>query len=325
MAQSATGFKPIQGFGLDAPEDGEGRIKARTPREIFWARFKQDKLAIVGGILILIIVALAVAAPFFEKLVGHDYVHQFRGKGDEPLMLSDFGSPLGPDLEEKFYFGADELGRDLFVRVLYGARVSLRVAILATGIQVLVGVIMGILAGFLRGWVDTLISRVIDIVLSVPFLLLGISLGVVLKPSASLVIIIIAVFGWPYIARVVRGQTLSMREAQFVEASYSLGASNRWIMVREILPNLIAPIIIYATLVIPINIVGEASLSFLGVGVQEPAASWGKMLSGAIDYIVFGYAWWYMTYPALFLFVTVLGFNLLGDGLRDALDPKTAH
>ncbi len=324
MAQSATGFKPIEGFGVHAPEDPEGRVKARTPREIFWARFKQDKLAIVGGVLILMIVVLAIAAPFFEKLTGHEYTHQFRGKGDEPLMLSDFGSPLGPNIEEKFYFGADELGRDLFVRVLYGARVSLRVAILATGIEVVVGVIMGILAGFLRGWVDTIISRTIDMILSVPFLLLGISLGVVLKPSATLVVIIISVFGWPYIARVVRGQTLSMREAQFVEASYSLGASNRWIMMREILPNLIAPIIIYATLVIPINIVGEASLSFLGVGVQEPAASWGKMLSGAIDYIVFGYAWWYMTWPALFLFVTVLGFNLLGDGLRDALDPKTA-
>lgn len=191
--------------------------------------------------------------------------------------------------------------------------------------ELLIGVALGILAGFNKGWVDTVISRAIDLILSVPFLLLAISLGIVLSPSEGLVVFIITAFGWPYIARVVRGQTLSLREYQFVEASYSLGASPRWIMFREILPNLIAPIIVYATLVIPINIVAEATLSFLGVGVQEPAPSWGKMLSVAVKYVTFGYGWWLMVWPGLFLFVTVLGFNMLGDGLRDALDPKTAR
>jgi peptide/nickel transport system permease protein len=237
------------------------------------------------------------------------------------LMLNDFGTPLPPNKD--FWFGADHLGRDLFVRVLYGARVSLKVALLATGFELFVGVFMGVLAGFKRGWIDTVISRAIDLILSIPFLLLGISLGIVLSPSAGLVVFIIAFFGWPYIARVVRGQTLSLREYQFVEASYSLGASPMWIMFKEILPNLIAPIIIYATLIIPLNVVAEASLSFLGVGVQEPNASWGKMLEVATKYVLFG-KWWLMLYPGLFLFVTVLGFNMLGDGLRDALDPKTA-
>nr|MBA2725852.1 ABC transporter permease [Actinomycetota bacterium] len=138
-------------------------------------------------------------------------------------------------------------------------------------------------------------------------------------------IFIIAFFGWPYIARIVRGQTLSLREAQFVEAAYSMGGSSRWIMFREILPNLVAPIIIYATLIIPQNILGEAGLSYLGVGVKPPTASWGKMLADATPYVAQGAAWWYMFWPGLALFITVLGFNLLGDGLRDALDPKTGR
>lgn len=322
MSQSATDFRPI-GDVVAAGEGSEGPqgVKARTPREIFWSRFKEDKVAIFGGLMIVIVVVLGLAAPLFAGLVDHPFDHQYRGRGDEPLMLNEFGTPLPPNKD--FWFGADHLGRDLFVRVLYGARVSLKVALLATGFELLVGVFLGILAGFKGGWVDTIISRAIDLILSIPFLLLGISLGIVLSPSAGLVVFIIAFFGWPYIARVVRGQTLSLREYQFVEASYSVGASPMWIMFKEILPNLIAPIIIYATLIIPINVVAEASLSFLGVGVQEPNASWGKMLEVATKYVLFG-KWWLMLYPGLFLFVTVLGFNMLGDGLRDALDPKTA-
>ncbi|HVF53598.1 MAG TPA: ABC transporter permease [Actinomycetota bacterium] len=325
MAQSATDFKPTSEVGFDAGGEGSeiSGVKARSPRQIFWERFKDDKLAIFGALLVLLMIAAALSAGFFENVTGHPFGKQFRGQDGEALMLSDFGTPLGPDKD--FWFGADDLGRDLFVRVLYGARVSLRIAIIATGIEVLIGVVLGLLAGFRGRWVDTLVSRTIDLVLSVPFLLLGISLGIILDGGEMLVIVIIAFFGWPYIARVVRGQTLSLREAQFVEASYSVGASSRWIMFREILPNLLAPIIIYSTLIIPINIVGEASLSFLGVGVHEPQPAWGTMLSRASNYVSYGAAWWYMVFPGMFLFITVLGFNLLGDGLRDALDPKTAR
>jgi peptide/nickel transport system permease protein len=325
LAQSATEFQqagaPL-GIGGETPEGVS--VVARSPRQIFWARFRQDKLAIFGGILVIIMILLAVGAGVAESITGHQFDQQFNQSGGTPgvdLMLNDFGTPLGPNTE--FWFGADDLGRDLFVRVLYGARTSLKIAILATGIELCIGVFLGMLAGFRRGWVDTVVSRLIDLVLSIPLLLLGISLGIAVGASENLVILLIAFFGWPYIARIVRGQTLSLREAQFVEAAHSLGASSMWIMFKEILPNLVAPIIVYATLIIPTNIVAESALSFLGVGVQEPTASWGKMLSNSSQLIAFGSAWWYMVYPGLALFLTVLGFNLLGDGLRDALDPKT--
>lgn len=320
MAQSATDFQGFSGGPLPASDpEGPGGVKARSPRQIFWERFKDDKLAIFGGVMVVFMILIAILAPFFENLAGHPYTEQY---GD--TMLNEFGSPRGPNSE--FWFGADKLGRDLFVRVFYGARVSLTIAIVATGIQIVIGVLLGMIAGFMKGWVDTLISRFIDLTLSIPALLLGISLGVVWGNAGLILVVgIIAFFGWPYIARIVRGQTLSLREAQFVEAAYSLGATSRWIMVKEILPNLIAPIIIYATLIIPINIVFEASLSFLGVGVKPPEASWGEMLSSAVSYVSYGAAWWYMFWPGLALFITVLGFNLLGDGLRDALDPKTAR
>jgi peptide/nickel transport system permease protein len=321
LAQSATEFQqagaPI-GIGGDTPEGVP--VVARSPRQIFWARFRQDKLAIFGGILVILMIVLALGAGFSESITGHEFDQQFTDPSGI-LMLNDFGTPLGPDAD--FWFGADDLGRDLFVRVLYGARTSLKIAIFATGIELCIGVFLGMLAGFRRGWVDTVVSRLIDLVLSVPFLLLGISLGISVGASETLVIFLIAFFGWPYIARIVRGQTLSLREAQFVEAAHSLGASSTWIMFKEILPNLIAPIIVYSTLIIPTNIVAESSLSFLGVGVQEPTASWGRMLANSSELIAFGAAWWYMVYPGLALFITVLGFNLLGDGLRDALDPKT--
>jgi peptide/nickel transport system permease protein len=320
VAQSATDLLQQQPAGAPGAglEEGPG-VQARTPRQIFWARFKQDKLAIFGGCLVLLMVVLALFAGLIaDHVVHHTPAEQFRD-----TMLNDFGTPLGPN--KQFWFGADDLGRDLFVRVLYGARTSLQIAIIATGLEVMIGVLLGMLAGLSKGWVDTVVSRLLDLILSIPFLLLGIALSVALGGSKTLVIGLIVFFGWPYIARIVRGQTLSLREAQFVEAAHSLGASGRWIMFREILPNLVAPIIIYATLIIPVNIIAEASLSFLGVGIQEPTASWGTMLARATPYAAFGSAWWYMTYPGLFLFLTVLGFNLLGDGLRDALDPKTGR
>lgn len=284
-------------------------------------RLRKDKLALFGGILVILMILLALAAPFVSSLTGHSVEQQFRG---DPYVNS-FGTPsLGPSSE--MWLGVDDQGRDLLVRIAYGARTSLTIAVVATGFEVILGVTLGMLAGFLRGWVDTVVSRAVDLILSIPFLLLGIALGVS-EPlgltGRMIPIVLITFFGWPYIARIIRGQTLSLREAQFVEAAYSLGAPTRWILFREILPNLVAPIIVYATLIIPVNILAEAALSFLGIGVQEPEAAWGSMLDAATGYSAFGVAWWFMAFPGLALFLTVLGFNLLGDGLRDALDPRT--
>jgi peptide/nickel transport system permease protein len=316
VVQSAPEYSP-QLLQEDAGNE-PAAIQARTPRRLFWMRFKQDRLAITGAVAIIIMVVMAATAGFWAHVTGHPY-----NLIDVRHRTDSFGIPLGPD--RHYWFGSDDLGRDLFVRVLYGARVSLRIGFLATGVEMVIGVLVGLWAGYRRGWVDTVLSRVMDLVLSVPFLLLGIALAVAFGPSERLVIFLISFFGWPYIARIVRGQTLSLRETQFVEAARSLGAPSGWIMFREILPNLIGPILIYSTLVIPANILGEAGLSFLGVGIQEPTPAWGSMLANATQYVALGSAWWYMVFPGLALFITVLGFNLLGDGLRDALDPRTGR
>ena len=193
---------------------------------------------------------------------------------------------------------------------------------------------MGLFAGYFRGWVDTVLSRLVDVLLAFPILLLGIGiasacslghgcLGGLIKPGLGVVILVISFVNWTYIARIVRGQVLSLREREFVEAARSLGASHMRIMFREILPNLVAPLIVYATLIIPQNILFEAALSFLGVGVQPPDPSWGKMIADATD--VFDTAWWYMVFPGAALLLTVLAFNLLGDGLQDAINPRASR
>jgi peptide/nickel transport system permease protein len=285
-------------------------------------------MAFFGLGFIALLILLALLAPLIAKLVGHGPNELFQRS-----MTDDFGLPKGPN--SQFFFGADKAGRDLFVRVIYGARTSLVVAVVSTAASVLIGVTLGVVAGFFGGKVDTLISRGIDIVLSMPLLLFAIGivaacsttkegcLGGLIKPGLPVVIFVIALFSWPYIARIVRGNTLSIREKEFIEASRSLGASNRSIMFREVLPNLVAPIIVYATLIIPNNILFEAALSFLGLGVQQSIPSWGRMLSDAAQ--VFDVAWWLMFFPGLFLFMTTLAFNLFGDGLRDALDPRSGR
>lgn len=327
MAQVAS--EPVQA-PVQPELGGEPTVATigKTPWQLFWARFKQDRLAFVGLGFIALLVILALAAPLIAKLVGHGPNDLFQQE-----MLDEFGLPKGPNGD--FWFGADRSGRDLFVRVLYGARTSLTVALFATLIAVSIGVTLGISAGYFRGWVDTLISRVIDIVLAMPLLLFALGivaacstsregcLGGAVRPGLGLVVFVISLFSWPYIARIIRGNTLSIREKEFVEASRSLGAGNRRIMFREILPNLVAPIIVYSTLIIPNNILFEAALSFLGLGVPARTPSWGRMMSEAAP--IFEIAWWMMVFPGLFLFFTTLAFNLVGDGLRDALDPRTGR
>ena len=309
---------------LEPLPDERAGIAARSPLELFWRRLRHDKVALTAAGFIVLLILCAIFAPLIVKLVG------VTGPTvQNPKALDSFGTPTGPSADHPF--GVDQLGRDVFARVLYGARVSLEVAIIATAISVAVGVTAGMVAGYFRGGIDTAISRVIDVLLAFPILLFGIGLasacslgngclGGLIKPGLTVVILVIALVNWTYIARIIRGQVLSLREKEFVEASRALGASNTRIIFRELLPNLVAPIIVYATLVIPQNILFEAALSFLGVGIQPPDASWGQMLADATS--IFDTAWWYMTFPGVALLLTVLAFNLLGDGLHDALNPR---
>ena len=284
-------------------------VEGRSPRQLFWERFKQDKAAIASAVFIIVLVLVAIFAGVIAKYLAH-------GHGPNELFAlqaqDEFGLPKGPN--SQFYFGGDNVGRDVFVRVLYGARTSLLVALVATVFAVTIGVIVGIVSGFFRGVVDTVFSRVIDIFLAMPLLLFAIGivaacssskegcLGGLIKPGVTLVVFVIAIFSWPYIARIIRGNVLSLREKEFVEASRSLGAGNVRIMFREILPNLVAPIIIYSTLLIPSNILFEAALSYLGLGVPPDTPSWGQMLSDASG--IFDVAWWFMFFPGLFLVAT---------------------
>ena len=303
-------------------------VAARTPWQLFRVRFMQDRLALGGAALIGVMVLLAIAAPLFKVILHHGPNDLF----GSTMLTKDLGLPKGPN--SKFWFGADTVGRDVFLRTIYGLRTSLSVALIATGIASLVGVVLGLIAGFRGGVADTLLSRLADIVLSMPILLfaIGIStvcsisasgcLGGLLQPGLSLVIGIIVLFTWPNMARIVRGQVLSLREREFVEAAHSLGASPTRIMFRELLPNVVAPIVVYTTLIIPSNILFEAYLSFLGVGVPQTTPSWGRMLSDASSGQLFTYAWWMLFFPGMFLLLLTLSFNLVGDGLRDALAPE---
>jgi peptide/nickel transport system permease protein len=303
-----------------------GQIAARSPLQLFWRRLRQDRVALVSAGFILLLILLAVAAPLVIKILG------LPGPNVENLNLTDeFGSPLGPTSGHPF--GVDQLGHDVMSRVIYGTRVSLEVGIIGTALSTLIGVFFGLVAGFYRGWIDTVISRMTDVVLSIPLLLLGIGIGAAcavkgclggaIQPGLGVIIFLIVFATWPYMARIVRGLVLSLREREFVDASRALGASNTRIMVREILPNLTAPIIVFASLQIPSNILIEAALSFLGVGIRPPTASWGQMIASATP--IFNTAWWYMVFPGAALLLTVLAFNLLGDGLRDALNPRGAR
>lgn len=305
-------------------ESGERKIVARSPTQLFVMRFRRDRIAMVALVFILLLVFVAVFAPLITKVLGVP-----GPKVQTTDALDAFGTPTGPS--SRHPFGVDQLGRDLVSRTIYGARVSLEAAILGTGLAVIIGTTVGLVAGFFGGVVDTLLSRFTDLVLAFPILLLGLGLaaacsgaqgclGGLVQPGLAVVILVISLFTWPYIARIVRGQTLSLREKEFVEAARSLGASNTRIIARDILPNLTAPLIVYGSLLIPVNILLEASLSFLGVGVQGGTPSWGAMIAEASGQ--FPDTWWYMLFPGLALLLTVLAFNLVGDGLQDALNPR---
>jgi ABC-type dipeptide/oligopeptide/nickel transport system permease subunit len=323
-SQPATG-------ALSAGLDTSTAIAARSPWRLFWRRFQEDRLALAGLIFIALLILMAIAAPLIVDLVGAPDPDARDSAALDPF----FATPTGPSADH--IFGVDQIGRDVFSRTVYGARVSLIVAFSATIIATIAGILFGLLSGYFRGWTDTIISRSVDVLLAIPYLLLatglatactvgvtngggGGCLGGLVKPGLGVVIFVISVTSWTYMARIVRGQVLSIREKEFVEAARASGASNMRIIFREILPNLTAPIVVYASILIPQVILYEAALSFLGVGVTDQP-SWGQMISDATP--VFADAWWYMLFPGVALLLTVLAFNLIGDALQDAMNPKT--
>jgi peptide/nickel transport system permease protein len=302
-------------------------VAGKSPLRLFWERLRRDKAALAGGVVVLLLIFLAIGGgPLAAKITGHPENTPY-----QDIMTDEFGVPKGPN--SKFWFGADSAGRDLFVRTMYGARTSLLVGVVASGLAVLIGLVVGLAAGYFGGWIDTGLSRTADVMLAVPQLLIAIGIvaacsttkqgcaGGLIQPGLGIVIAVITLFSWSYIARIVRGITLSLREKEFVESARAVGASNLRIIATEILPNLVGPIIVYTTLLIPTNILFEAALSYLGLGVPPTQASWGQILSDASQF--YDVAWWLMVFPGAFLIVTTLAFNLLGDGLRDALDVRS--
>jgi ABC-type dipeptide/oligopeptide/nickel transport system permease subunit len=293
---------------------GQPRIEGRTPWQLAWQRLRHDRVAMISLVVIVLVLLMAVFAPVVAAVTGHPVNEQYRQTG-----LTPDGLPTPPSSE--FWLGTDDLGRDILVRIAYGARISLLVGVAATTLTVVIGVVIGLAAGFLGGLVDTVLARLIDVVLSVPFLLVAIALVSITGPSLLVTVLVIGFFSWASVARIVRGQVLSMREREFVEAARSLGASSRRIMFVDILPNVLAPVIVYASLLIPVVIVVEATLSFLGLGLAPPTADWGGMISSAQNY--YTTSWWFVVFPGAALLITTLAFNLLGDGIRDAFDPRS--
>ena len=313
----------------EAVLQGPGKIEGRSLGQIAWMRLRRDKVAMAGGAVVILLVVCAVLAPLIVRFLGHppNEFHQQLINADTQIPIKPFGG-----VSSSFLFGIEPVnGRDLFSRVIYGSQISLLIAFLATMLSVVIGTVMGVTAGYFGGWVDALISRLMDIFLAFPLLVFALALAGVIPDQAfglrgdqlkiAVIIFIIGFFNWPYIGRIIRGQTLSLREREFVDAARSMGARQPYILFKELLPNLLAPILVYSTLLIPSNILFEAALSYLGVGVQPPRATWGGMLSDATQ--------WYQVDPefllpaGLAIFVTVLAFNLFGDGLRDALDPRS--
>jgi len=311
---SLTTVQPVPAEVLPEEPAVKG-IEGRTPLQLVFQRLRTDRVALISIIVIVLIVALAVGAPLIAAITGHGPTDANVDNGTDAN-----GQPLPPG-SAGYLLGTDNLGRDILVRIAYGARISLLVGVLATAIATVFGMVIGLFAGYFGGWLDSILARIMDVVLSFPYVLFAIVLVSVFGSSVPLTILVIAFFSFAAIGRIVRGQALSQREKEYVEAAHSLGAGNLRIMFIDIMPNLVAPVIVLATLLIPTAIIFEATLSFLGLGVVPPTPSWGNMLSDA-ETVGFQ-AWWFYIFPMLFLLLTTLAFNLLGDAVRDALDPRT--
>ena len=315
---------------LDAALPTDKKIEGRSLGQIAWSRFKKDKVAMVAGFVIILLVLAALLAGWLSGLEGAT-----PNAINTSLIDPNLQIPLGGmgGMSSHHWLGVDLLGRDLFSRILYGARISLGIAAAATLVAIVIGVVLGMVAGYFGGLIDSVIGRTMDVMLAFPVLLFAISISGVLQNQAfglsgnglhfAILVFIIGFFSWPYIGRIIRGQVVGIKEREYIEAARSLGASPARILFKEILPNLVAPILVYSTLLIPANILFEAALSVLGVGIKEPTASWGAMVNTAIPYDLQDPE--YFIVPGLAIFITVLAFNLFGDGLRDALDPKASR
>jgi peptide/nickel transport system permease protein len=303
-------------FQATAVEDAPVQaIEGRSQWALTWRRLRNDKIAVLSIVVIILICIAALCAPLVASALGHGEYQAFPNKG-----TNSFGQPVGPGVHG-FPIGTDQIGRDLLVRILYGAQISLFVGLFTTAVAAIFGVSIGLVAGYFGGWVDTVLARIIDAVLAFPFIVLALALAAVLGPSLPIVIGVITFFSWAGISRIVRGQTLSLKEKEYVEAARSIGAGPMRIMFIDIMPNLLGPVLVLATLYIPTAVSFEATLSFLGIGIPPPAPSWGNILAEAQDH--YQTAWWYVVFPAAALLITTLAFNLLGDGVRDAMDPRT--
>ncbi|MFQ5867542.1 MAG: oligopeptide ABC transporter permease [bacterium] len=272
--------------------------------KIIWRRFRRNKLALFGALIILSLALVAVIAPLIAPFNPNqqDILHRL-----EPPSV-------------KHPLGTDDLGRDLLSRIIYGTRVSLLVGFVAVGIAIIIGSFLGLLSGYFGGWLDALIMRFVDIMLCFPTFFLILMVIAFLEPNIWNIMAVIGLTSWPGLTRLVRGECLSVREREFLQAAKALGLSNRRVMFVHLLPNIMAPILVTATLGIGGAILTESALSFLGLGVQPPTPSWGNILSAGKDYITM--AWWLSLYPGLAILITVLAYNLLGEGLRDVLDPR---
>ncbi|HET7170781.1 MAG TPA: ABC transporter permease [Gaiellales bacterium] len=335
--QRSTPLVPGAAAGAaDFAEGGGGGVVARGYWEQAWRRFKRDRLAIVSGVFVVFLgLAAFIGAPLAQHWLGHGPNDLIKGGVDNFVPVGPWSHvDAGQGHRTLLVLGSsDLLGRDEFLRLLYGARVSLEVAILATILGVSMGVALGTIAGFYGGFVDTIVSRLTEIVMAFPLLLFAIALaatvgdrlnsytmfGIFQHGIVSLTLVI-GLFSWFYPARIVRAQVLSLREKEFVEAARMVGNSNLRIMRSHLLPHLVGVIIVYSTLTVATNILFEAALSYLGVGLPLPDASWGNLLSEAVQFYTLQP--WVMLFPGLAILFTTLAFNLLGDGLRDALDPR---
>jgi ABC-type dipeptide/oligopeptide/nickel transport system permease subunit len=314
--------------GSPEPAVPAGRaIEGRSLGQIAWLRLRRDKVAVGSGIFVLFLILVAIIGPHFVQ--NPDTYHP---NLVDPTFLKPLGSFGGVSMAHPF--GVEpETGRDLLARIVVGAQYSLLIAFLATALSVILGTFFGIIAGYFGGWVDSVIARSMDVFLAFPLLLFALALANVIPYSAfglsgntlkiAVLVFVIGFFNWPYMGRIIRGQTLSLREREFVDAARSLGARGPYILFRELLPNLVAPILVYSTLLLPTNILFEAALDYLGVGLYVPTPTWGQMLSSAVTNQYWSIDPWYALVPGLTIFITVMAFNLFGDGLRDALDPRT--
>ena len=325
---------PVLPVGVPAAQ-----IRGRSPWYLAWLRLRSNKVSLAFGVLFLLIVLFCLAAPLWADHVAHTgpnenhITDKVMIDGQETDVVSVDGTPIGPGLHGRYLLGADQNGRDVMVRLMYGGRTSIYIGMAAAAITTVLAVLVGLLCGFYRGWIDAVLSRIMDVVWAFPVLLLGIAVGTALAlgglkigvleiagDSLWIPIVIIGLVYVPYMARPIRGEILALREKEFVEAAVAQGKGPVRIMVSELLPNVVSTIIVFFTLNIANNMLLESALSFLGAGVRAPNASWGTMIADGYQTI---YTAPHLTIvPGLMIVLTVLSLNVFGDGLRDALDPR---